>query len=135
MPWVLDAPALDWKAILEFNAERIDMPGFFALPVEWAIDVRTDVDWDSLNALVHPDDFHLPVLIFHGEEDKVVPIETSEEFAEELPDWATFYAVPRAGHTQSWNVDPTRYERRLNVFFGSALPETQRARPARSDSK
>jgi hypothetical protein len=132
---VLDAPALDWQAILEFNAERMSMPGFFALPVEWAIDVRTDIDWDSLDALQHREDFHLPVLIFHGEEDKVVPIETSEEFADELPDWATFYAVPEAGHTQSWNVDPALYERRLDAFLGSVMPETQRARPAESGSK
>ncbi len=132
---VLDAPALDWKAILEFNAERMNMPGFFAWPVEWAIDARTDVDWDSLNALQHPEDFDLPVLVFHGEGDKVVPIETSEEFADELSDSATFYAVPEAGHTQSWNVNPALYERRLEAFFGSVVPETQRARPARSGSK
>ncbi len=37
---VLDAPALDWKAILEFNAEEMGLPGFAALPVEWAIDAR-----------------------------------------------------------------------------------------------
>jgi uncharacterized protein len=133
---VLDAPALDWKAILEFNAARMNMPSFFAWPVEWAIDLRTDVDWDSLNALQHPQDFRFPLLIFHGDEDKVVPIETSEEFAAELPGWATFYAVPEAGHTQSWNVNPALYERRLDAFLGSAIPpETQRARPARSGSK
>jgi uncharacterized protein len=132
---VLDAPALDWKAILEFNAERMGVPGFLALPVEWAIDARTDVDWDSLNALEHPEDFHLPILIFHGEEDKVIPIETSEEFTEELPDSTTFYAVPQAGHTQSWNVNPALYERRLEAFFGSTMRETQRARPAGSGSK
>jgi len=131
---VLDAPALDWKAILEFNAERMNLPGFAALPVEWAIDARTDVDWDSLDALRHPEDFHLPILIFHGDEDKVIPIDTSEELAAELPRWTTFYAVPKAGHTQSWNVDPRLYERRLRRFLAS-VPETQRARPRGSGSK
>jgi uncharacterized protein len=131
---VLDAPALDWKAILEFNAERMGLPGFLALPVEWAIDIRTDVDWDSLDALDHPNDFHLPVLLFHGEEDKVVPIATSEDFAEELPRWVTFYPTARAGHTQSWNVDPGVYERRLERFLAKAL-ETQRARPLGSGSR
>lgn len=117
---VLDAPALDWKAILEFNAERMNLPGFFALPVEWAIDARIDPDWNSLDALDHPDDFHLPILLFHGDEDKVIPIETSEEFAHELPNSVTYYAVPKAGHTQSWNVNPSLYERRLDRFLNQA---------------
>lgn len=131
---VLDAPALDWKAILEFNAERMGLPGFFALPVEWAIDARTDVDWGSLDALQHPDDFHLPILLFHGTEDKVVPISTSEEFADELPRWVTYYPTPRAGHTQSWNVDPALYERRLENFLSTVL-KTKRARLHESGSK
>lgn len=119
---VLDAPALDWKAILEFNAERMGLPGFFALPVEWAIDARINPDWDSLNALNHQEDFRLPILLFHGDEDKVVPIETSEEFAEELPKSVTYYAVPKAGHTQSWNVNPALYERRLERFLRRMAP-------------
>jgi len=117
---VLDAPALDWKAILEFNAERMGLAGFSALPVEWAIDARINPDWSNLNALAHPEDFHLPILLFHGTEDKVIPIATSKEFADELHRWVTFYAVPKAGHTQSWNVDPSLYERRLENFLKGA---------------
>jgi alpha-beta hydrolase superfamily lysophospholipase len=130
---VLDAPALDWKAILEFNAERMGLPSFLALPVEWAIDVRTDVDWDSLDALDHPEDFHLPILLFHGTEDKVVPISISEDLSAELPHWVTFYPTDKAGHTQSWNVNPRVYERRLESFLSTAL-KTQRARPLGSGS-
>lgn len=131
---VLDAPALDWKAILEFNAERMGLPGFLALPVEWAIDVRTDVDWNSLDALGHPESFHLPILLFHGTDDKVVPISISDDFAEELPQWVTYYPTAKAGHTQSWNVDPALYEHRLENFLAAAL-KMQRARPAGSGSK
>jgi pimeloyl-ACP methyl ester carboxylesterase len=121
---VLDAPALDWKAILEFNSERMGLPGFLALPVEWAIDLRTDPDWDSLNAISHPENFHLPILLFHGNEDKVIPIASSEAFADELPRHVTLYAVPRAGHVQSWNVDPRLYERRLERFLDAKRPAT-----------
>ncbi len=113
---VLDAPALNWKTILEFNAERMGYPAFAALPVEWAIDVRINPDWNSLDLLQHTEDFHLPTLLFHGTNDEVVPIETSEEFAAEIPDWVTYHAVPKAGHTQSWNVNPPLYERRLERF-------------------
>jgi uncharacterized protein len=114
---VLDAPALDWKAILEFNAEEMGLPGFLATPVEWAIGARIDADWSSLDALRHPEDFHLPILLFHGTEDSIVPIASSDEFAAELPHWVTYYRVPRAEHTESWNVDPRLYERRLRAFL------------------
>jgi len=115
---VLDAPALDWRSILEFNAEEMGLPGFAALPVEWAIDARINPDWNSLDALQHPEDFHLPILLFHGDDDEVVPIETSEEFAQELPNWVTYYVTPKAGHTESWNVAPNVYDRRLERFLG-----------------
>jgi uncharacterized protein len=114
---VLDAPALNWKAILEFNAEEMGLPGFAALPVEWAIDARIDPDWNSLDALKHTEEFHLPILLFHGGEDEVVPISTSKQFAKELPHWVTYYVAPKAGHTQSWNVDPRLYNRRLEGFL------------------
>ena len=114
---VLDAPALNWRRILEFNAERMGLAGFSALPVEWAIGARIDADWNSLDALSHPEAFHLPILLFHGTDDKVIPIATSDDFAAELPRWVTYYRVPHAGHVQSWNVDPRRYRRRLTTFL------------------
>jgi uncharacterized protein len=116
---VLDAPALNWKRTIEFNSEQMGLPGFAALPVLWAIGARIDADWDSLDALAHPQAFHLPILLFHGLDDKVVPIATSNDFAAELPHWVTYYRAPHAGHTQSWNVGPELYERRLQVFLAS----------------
>lgn len=118
---VLDAPALDWKAILSFNASEMGLPSFAADPVEWAIDVRIDPDWSDLDALKHPDDFHLPVLLFHGTEDKLVPIATSDQFAKELPGWVTYYRVKYAGHTEAWNVKPGLYEQRLTAFLARIM--------------
>jgi uncharacterized protein len=118
---VLDAPALDWKAILSFNATEMGLPSFAADPVEWAIGARIDADWNNLDALAHPGDFHLPILLFHGTEDKLVPIASSDQFAKELPGWVTYYRVPHAGHTEAWNVDPGLYEQRLTAFLARIL--------------
>jgi uncharacterized protein len=123
---VLDAPALDWRDVLEFNATRMGLPGFAALPVEWAIGARIDADWDSLDAVAHPESFQLPILLFHGGDDKVVPISTSEEFAAELPRRVTFYRVPEAGHVESWNVEPRLYERRLADFLAEVTSAPRR---------
>jgi alpha-beta hydrolase superfamily lysophospholipase len=125
---VLDAPALNWQKILSFNATQMGLPGFASLPVEWAIAARIDADWDSLDAVQHPEDFQLPILLFHGDEDKVVPISTSDEFAEELPRWVTYYRLPRAGHTEAWNVDPRLYDRRLASFLNRIGAATEAGR-------
>jgi uncharacterized protein len=116
---ILDAPVLDWRETLEFNATEMGLPSLAALPLEWAIGARIDADWDSLDALQHPDDFRLPILLFHGTDDKVVPISTSEDFAAELPRWVTYHQAPEAGHIEAWNVAPRLYERRLEAFLDS----------------
>lgn len=119
---VLDSPALSWKAILSFNAKEIGLPSFAALPVEWAIDVRIKPDWRAADALDHSASFHLPILLFHGTADKLVPISTSRAFARELRGWVTFYEVPDAGHFESWNVSPDSYDRRLEAFIARIEP-------------
>jgi uncharacterized protein len=114
---VLDAPVLDWRATLEFNATRMGLPSFLADPVEWVIGARIPVDWDSLDALEHTASLHLPILLFHGTDDDVVPIATSDDLAAALPNRVTYFRVPQAGHVESWNVDPALYERRLRRFL------------------
>jgi pimeloyl-ACP methyl ester carboxylesterase len=126
---VLDAPALDWQEILAFNATEMGLPGIAAKPVEWAIGARIDADWDSLDALRHPDSLQLPILLFHGTEDTLVPISISEELATELPRQVTFHVVAQAGHAEAWNVDPRLYERRLAAFL-SRIGAASGQRPA-----
>jgi uncharacterized protein len=129
---VLDAPALDWRRVLEFNATQTGFPAVAANPLEWTIGARIHADWDRLDTFEHTADFHLPILLFHGTDDELVPLSLSEEFAAVLPRWVTFYAVPGAGHTQSWNVNPPLYERRLEAFLNDTLgpaggPKAKRA--------
>jgi pimeloyl-ACP methyl ester carboxylesterase len=114
---VLDAPALSWESILELNATERGLPSFAAVPVEWVVGLRIDVNWNRLDALDHTDDLRLPILLFHGTEDTVVPIETSDELKRKLPRYVTYYRVPGAGHVESWNVDPRLYDARLRAFL------------------
>jgi fermentation-respiration switch protein FrsA (DUF1100 family) len=123
----LDAPVLDWRSVLEFNAEQMSLPGFLSLPVQWTIDARVDPNWDSLDALDHTEDFHLPILLFHTTEDDLVPISTSEDFANALPHWVTYYRVPTGGHTEAWNVNPSLYDARLKRFLEQNLSGPRRS--------
>jgi alpha-beta hydrolase superfamily lysophospholipase len=129
---ILDAPALNWKAILSFNAKEMGLPSFLADPAEWAIDLRIKPDWGSLDALQHPSNFHLPILLFHGLQDEVVPISSSDSFAKELPGWVTYYRVPYAGHVESWNVDPAAYAQRVSAFLTSIDTLASSGRPPAS---
>lgn len=114
---VLDAPALSWKPILDLQARDRGLPELFTVPVEWMVGLRIDINWERLDALRHTADLQLPILLFHGTEDQTVPISTSEALARELPREVTFHRVPEAGHTESWNVDPARYQARLRAFL------------------
>jgi pimeloyl-ACP methyl ester carboxylesterase len=114
---VLDSPALSWEPILALAARERGLPSFAAIPVEWVVAARIDVSWDHLDALRHSADLELPILLFHGTEDDVVPISTSEELARELPRYVEFHRVPHAAHVGSWNVDPRAYERRVRLFL------------------
>jgi pimeloyl-ACP methyl ester carboxylesterase len=123
----LDAPVLDWRSVFEFNAEQMGLPGFLNLPVQWTIDARVDPNWDSLDALDHREDFHLPILLFHTAEDDLVPISTSEDFANALPHWVTYYRTSKGGHTEAWNVNPTLYDGRLKRFLEQNLSGPRRS--------
>ena len=114
---VLDAPALDWEAIFEHGAAEMGMPAIATVPLKLAVAARIDVDWGAVDATRHPEDFQLPILLFHGLEDDLTPIEVSEDFAAKLPRHVTLHRVPEAAHTQSWNVAPRLYERRLRAFL------------------
>ncbi len=85
--------------------------------MRWAVSLRIDVDWDRLDALQHADRLRFPTLLFHGAEDTIVPIETSEAFARALPEEVRFHRLERAGHVENWNVDPALYEKRLRAFL------------------
>jgi fermentation-respiration switch protein FrsA (DUF1100 family) len=64
----------------------------------------------------------LPILLFHGIDDGVVPISVSSDFAAMLPRWVTYFRVPKADHVESWNVNPALYQRRLSVFLNRVAP-------------
>lgn len=124
---VLDAPVLDWRSVFEFNAEQMGLPGSLSLPVEWMINARISPDWNSLDALDHSKDFHLPILLFHTAEDDLVPISTSEDFANALSHWVTYHRIPIGGHTEAWNVNPALYDARLKRFLNQSLSGPRRS--------
>ena len=118
---VLDAPVLDWKAVVDLQADERGLPRFLGTTTEWAVSRRIEFDWDAFDQVARAREFGMPILLFHGTEDTTVPISNSEAFARALPRLVQYHRVPGAGHVESWNVNPRRYDRLVREFLATRL--------------
>jgi alpha-beta hydrolase superfamily lysophospholipase len=119
---VLDAPALDWGAILDLAARQRSVPGILTgltqRVIAWRIGVSS---LDEINWVKAAVQLKTPTLIFHGQDDGLIPIGPSEALARARPDLVTLVQVAGAGHTESWNLGPARYDTRLKRFLTDVL--------------
>jgi hypothetical protein len=123
---VLDAPMLDLAATVEHGAAQRDLPVVGGVPdvltgtARWIAGWRYDLDWAAVDHL--PADWlEVPALVFHGTEDDLVPLSTTEELAADRPDLVTAVRVEGAGHVRAWNADPAAYERGVTRFLDCVL--------------
>jgi alpha-beta hydrolase superfamily lysophospholipase len=119
---VLDAPALDWAAILDLAASQRSVPGILTnltkRLIAWRIGVSS---LDEINWVKAAPQMKTPTLIFHGEDDGLIPIGPSVALARARPNLVTLVQVAGAGHTESWNLGPARYVARLKSFLTDVL--------------
>lgn len=59
----------------------------------------------------------VPILLIHGEDDRLVPCSMSSEIASCCASSATVQTFPYAGHGLSYMIDPVRYERVVYEFL------------------
>jgi pimeloyl-ACP methyl ester carboxylesterase len=83
--------------------------------------IRFDVDWDALDYVSRADEFDLPILLFHGDEDRTVPIESSEAFAEARPDIVQYVPFAGSSHVGGWNRDREKYESAVSSFLSQLV--------------
>ena len=119
---VLDAPVLDLAATVEHGAAQRDLPLVGGVPgvltgtARWIAGWRYDLDWDAVDHL--PADWlEVPALVFHGTDDELVPVSTTDELAADRPELVTAVRVADGGHVRVWNADPAGYERRVAAFL------------------
>lgn len=110
---VLDAPMLDLGRIVDRNARDQGIPAMLASASKTVAAMRFGLNWSEMNYLAKLDRIAVPVLLFHGSDDRRVPIELSEDLAAALPELVTYLPVENAGHVESWNVDRGAYEAAL----------------------
>lgn len=124
---VFDAPMLDFSATVDDNASREPLVGPITVPptLTWSAkriaDLRFDVNWDALDYMDDPSIFDLPILVYHGVEDRTIPIATSEALAALQPDTVELIACPGADHIECWNVDPEGMETGIVGFLDRTI--------------
>ncbi|MEX2229766.1 MAG: alpha/beta hydrolase [Dehalococcoidia bacterium] len=119
---VLDAPMLDFASTVELGISGAPVVGAFAHQLRRMTGVRLGIDWADLDYLDGDvERLRAPILLFHGDADDVVPIETSRRLAELRPDIVSYHEFADAGHTREWNVDPQRYESLVREFLSAQL--------------
>jgi pimeloyl-ACP methyl ester carboxylesterase len=110
---VLDSPVLDWRDVLEHQADLRGLPRPETALAIWTAAHRFGVDFDRLDWVTRARELTIPALLIHSDADDYVPDRPSKALAQQLPDLVTLELVPGAGHTQGWNTDPAGYEQRL----------------------
>lgn len=118
---ILDAPMLDLDVTIDHGAKQLHLPNFFTSLSKFIARIRFNIDWKNLNYLNQADKLSVPILLFHGDADNTIPVETSKALADARPDIVKYYCVRGATHIRSWNMNPSMYEGAVRDFLRVVL--------------
>jgi fermentation-respiration switch protein FrsA (DUF1100 family) len=63
------------------------------------------------------DELAAPILLFHGDADKQVPVTTSDALAKARPDIVEYVRFDDTGHVRAWNTNRVAYEAAVTGFL------------------
>ncbi len=75
----------------------------------WALNAR----YDNLAKIAQ---ISVPLLIFHGAQDKIVPFRMAKELFTQAPSPKQFYSIPQAGHNDTYDVGGADYWQQWRQF-------------------
>ena len=114
---ILDAPMLNFGRTVDKGAEERGVLPPITFTAKLFSTLRFGVDWGALDFLSRADELTVPILLFHGDSDDTVPIETSLEFAELLPELVELHTFADTEHVTAWNLYTDRYEGLVRDFI------------------
>jgi pimeloyl-ACP methyl ester carboxylesterase len=115
---VLDGPMLNLNTVIEAGFRQRGLPTILIQPSKRVVSLWTGMKWTDLNHLVGIEQWQTPILLFHGTDDQLVPVETSALLTQKRPDLVNYVPIPGATHGASWNLSPKVYERSVRHFLG-----------------
>jgi pimeloyl-ACP methyl ester carboxylesterase len=116
---VLDSPLLDWPATLDYAARRKGIPQAFAALTEALLAWRAHIDYSQFDQLEHERQLRVPVLLFQGTDDTVVPPNLAKQFAHNRPGLVTYVPIVGADHVSAIDTDPSVYKSALRRFLAA----------------
>jgi alpha-beta hydrolase superfamily lysophospholipase len=118
---VLDAPILDPNAVTDAQLRRLHVPAWAGTVLKRMVANRSGIDFANLDHQRRRGRRPFPTLLFHGDADPLVPIHSSDAFAETHPESVTYIRVADCGHTLAWNAAPDVYREALVAFLTTGL--------------
>jgi uncharacterized protein len=117
---VLDAPAVDFHAVLVDQIGRmgLPLPSLLAGGALWFSGLALPVRLGDAATTAEFARFRGPIFLSHGSADRVVPIGSSDELVARRTA-VTEYFRTTADHIQSWKEDARRYEASLRAFLSA----------------
>ncbi|WLR42489.1 alpha/beta fold hydrolase [Bacillus carboniphilus] len=71
----------------------------------------------QISPINHLHETNTPILLIHGEKDRIIPKRMSEEMYRKIRGIKQLYIVPNAGHTEAYVYDPLNYESVVKEFL------------------
>ena len=116
---ILDAPMLHLGETIAWGATQLRVPRRALAVSNRIVSQRYGVRWGEVDYTSRTAHLDVPILLFHGDADTVIPVALSDAFAEAHPELVTYVRVEGAGHVHAWNVDRPRYETAVRIFLAT----------------
>lgn len=120
---ILDAPALDARAIVGALARHVGFPfaGGVARAAVAMTRWRLPIDLGRAYTLPAVAAFQGPLFVAHGQADRIVPVSIGDALVAARAGRPTVYLRTAGDHVQSWQENPDRYRALLTAFLAEAL--------------
>lgn len=115
-----DCPFATPSAVIKAVCKDMGFPPEFIYPFIYVgalIFGRFNLNAASASEAVKHTD--IPILLIHGEDDRIVPCEMSKEIYDNCGGYAERHTFPNAAHAISYIEDPDRYEQIVASFLNS----------------
>lgn len=120
---IADCPYSSPKAIIQKVSRDMHLPAKFLYPfVKLGALLFGGFHLEETSAVNAVQNTNLPILLFHGDDDRFVPCEMSREIKEACASSVTLEVIEGAGHGLCYMVEPKRYEEATMKFINSIVP-------------
>lgn len=122
---VFDSVVPDLGAVVDDLATERGVPSLVSSAAKAFARIRFGLEWSDLDQTARAAEFDVPLLLMHGTEDELVPIDAVDEFVAALPDMVTYERFEGAKRTELWNTDPERYSMAVQAFLEQVTSEDE----------